>query len=123
MGRIKAKPAEKTRKILRKEKRQRKKINRAAYFSQKKNQKQGKNEIEQTPLTKAQKRPKPKDMKEERMEINAKKQRMKQLKRANLEEDRMIKQLEKRLKLNKRKSKSTPKSFMSDGLDCILYNF
>lgn len=34
----------------------------------------------------------------------------------------MIKQLEKQLKLNKRKSKSVPKSFASDGLDCILYN-
>lgn len=57
------------------------------------------------------------------MEIKAKKQRMEQLKRANLEEDKMIKQLEKRLKLNKRKNTSIPKSFTSDGLDCILYNY
>lgn len=48
---------------------------------------------------------------------------MKQLKWANAEEDKMIKQLEKRLKLNKRKSKFVPKSFVEDGLDCILYNF
>ena len=36
-------------------------------------------------------------------------------------EDRVIKRLEKQLKLNKRKSKSVPKSFASDGLDCILW--
>ncbi|XP_029663405.1 nucleolar MIF4G domain-containing protein 1 homolog [Formica exsecta] len=119
MGRIKTEPAKKTRKILRKEKRQRKKINRAAFY-QKKNQKQGKNDIEQRLSTKAQKRQKPKNMKEGNMEIKMKKQRMEQLKRANLEEDKMIKQLEKRLKLNKRKSKSTPKSFTSDGLDYLL---
>lgn len=122
MGRkIKSKPAEKTRKILRKEKRQQKKINRAAYFSQKRNKKQEQNAIEETASTKAQKRPRSKDTIEKRMGKNVKKQRMEQLKRANVEEDRMIKQLEKRLKLNKRKSKSTPKSFVSDGLDCILY--
>lgn len=62
-------------------------------------------------------------MKKERIEIKAKKQKMEQLKQTNQEEDKMIKQLEKRLKLDKRKSKSTPKSFVSDGLDCILYNF
>ncbi|KAM0733548.1 Nucleolar MIF4G domain-containing protein 1 [Formica fusca] len=119
MGRIKTEPAKKTRKILRKEKRQLKKINRAAFY-QKTNQKQGKNNIEQTLSIKPQKRQKPKNMKEGKMEIKMKKQRMEQLKRANLEEDKMIKQLEKRLKLNKRKSKSTPKSFTSDGLDYLL---
>lgn len=35
------------------------------------------------------------------------------------QEDRNIKQMEKLLKLNKRKSKSMPKSFLDDGLDCI----
>ncbi|XP_050466071.1 nucleolar MIF4G domain-containing protein 1 homolog [Cataglyphis hispanica] len=121
MGRIKTKPVEKTRKILRKEKRQRKKINRAMFY-QNKNKNQEKIDTEQTPSIKAQKRqnPKSKDTKEGRMEIKAKKQRMEQLKRANLEEDKMIKQLEKRLKLNKRKNKSTPKSFTSDGLDYLL---
>lgn len=121
MGRkIKSKPAEKTRKVLRKEKRRQKKINRAVYFSQKRNQKQEQNEIEETSSMKAQKRSRSKDTKDKRMEKNAKKQKMEQLKRANVEEDRMIKQLEKRLKLNKRKSKSTPKSFVSDGLDYLL---
>ncbi|XP_029178156.1 nucleolar MIF4G domain-containing protein 1 [Nylanderia fulva] len=117
---FKNKPAEKTRKVLRKEKRQQKKINKAAYFSKKRNQKQEQNEIKEAPSTKAQKRPRSDDTKEKRQEINAKKQKMDQLKRANVDEDRMIKQLEKRLKLNKRKSKSTPKSFVSDGLDYLL---
>ncbi|XP_018561750.1 nucleolar MIF4G domain-containing protein 1 homolog [Anoplophora glabripennis] len=48
------------------------------------------------------------------------KQRMKQLLDANVDEDRNIKQLEKHLKLNKRKSKSIPKSFTEDGLDYLL---
>lgn len=48
------------------------------------------------------------------------KQRKKQLHMANEDEDRNIKSLEKQLGLNKRKSKSTPKSFVEDGLDCIL---
>lgn len=50
------------------------------------------------------------------------KERMKQLRDANEEEDRTIKQLEKRLKLAKRKSKSLPKTFVADGLDCTLKN-
>lgn len=49
------------------------------------------------------------------------KQRSKQLMEANIAEDKTIKQLEKQLKLNKRKSKSVPKSFSVDGLDCILF--
>ena len=51
------------------------------------------------------------------------KQRHKQLIEANEAEDRNIKQLEKKLKLNKRKSKSMPASFSKDGLDCILVYF
>ncbi|XP_012270111.1 nucleolar MIF4G domain-containing protein 1 [Orussus abietinus] len=43
-----------------------------------------------------------------------------QLKKANETEDKIIKHLEKQLKLNKRKSKTTPKSFTSDGLDYLL---
>lgn len=49
------------------------------------------------------------------------KQRAKQLSDANIEEDRNIKQLEKQLKLNKHKSKSIPKSFTEDGLDCKYF--
>lgn len=137
----KTKQAEKTRKQLRKEKRLQKKINKAAYYLKKKSKNQpnksfekldqlsatsdnksridGGKQVKAGP-TKAQNR---KRTREERAEKNAKKQRMQQLKQANLQEDKMIKQLEKRLKLNKRKSKSVPKSFVSDGLDCILYNF
>lgn len=48
------------------------------------------------------------------------KQRLEQLTKANLVEDKAIKRLEKQLKLNKRKSKTLPKSFSSDGLDCML---
>ncbi|KAL6264325.1 hypothetical protein P5V15_004434 [Pogonomyrmex californicus] len=139
----KSKPMQKTRKQLRKEKRQQKKINKAAYYQKNrpKNQSEkvseishklskidddklmevkGKSNIKQTSSTKAQKRQLSKDTKEKKMQKNIKKQRMIQLKQANMEEDKMIKQLEKRLKLNKRKSKSIPKSFVSDGLDYIL---
>lgn len=56
----------------------------------------------------------------EKLDKGIKKMRKKVLKDANKEEDREIKKLEKQLKLNKRKSKSIPKSFADEGLDCIL---
>ncbi|KAI4456503.1 cell cycle control protein cwf22-related [Holotrichia oblita] len=59
-------------------------------------------------------------MKQKKLEKEMQKQRSKQLLEANLEEDRNIKRLEKQLKLNKRKSKSIPKTFASEGLDYIL---
>lgn len=141
-SKIKAKSVQKTRKQLRKEKRQQKKLSKAEYYQRKKLKNQSgktleisgtgsnksmkindKNDVEQVPWMKTQKRWKPKDTKEERIQKNVKKQRMVQLKQANLEEDKTIKHLEKQLKLNKRKTKSIPKSFISDGLDCILiYN-
>ncbi|XP_036138480.1 nucleolar MIF4G domain-containing protein 1 homolog isoform X2 [Monomorium pharaonis] len=126
---------QKTRKQLRKEKRQQKKINKAAYYEKKKLKNQSEtisrndddrsmkenSDIKQvSPIKIQKKRQRPKDTKEEKMQKNVKKQRMVQLKRANLEEDKMIKQLEKQLKLNKRKSKSVPRSFISDGLDYLL---
>lgn len=46
------------------------------------------------------------------------KQRSKQLLEANREEDKIIRQMEKQLGLKKRKSKSLPKCFTEDGLDC-----
>ncbi|XP_049853505.1 nucleolar MIF4G domain-containing protein 1 [Schistocerca gregaria] len=49
-----------------------------------------------------------------------KKSRDRLLLEANKEEDKIIRKLEKQLKLNKRKSKSIPKSFSSDGLDYLL---
>lgn len=48
------------------------------------------------------------------------KQRKKQLLDANKEEDIIIKQLEKQLGLKKRKTKALPKSFVEEGLDCML---
>lgn len=48
-------------------------------------------------------------------------ERMKQLQMANKEEDKNIKQLAKQLKMNKRKSKSLPTVFATEGLDCILF--
>ena len=51
------------------------------------------------------------------------KKRKANLKKDNLMEDKVIKSLEKKLKLNKKSTKSLPKSFMADGLDCILFNY
>lgn len=47
-------------------------------------------------------------------------QRKKQLVIANQLEDKNIKKIEKQLKINKRKSKAIPKSFVDDGLDFLL---
>ncbi|XP_014478032.1 PREDICTED: nucleolar MIF4G domain-containing protein 1 [Dinoponera quadriceps] len=134
----KIKPAQKTRKQLRKEKRQQKKISRAVYYQKNRSKNQseestekstrgleedeGNNERRKTliPLKEVQKRKKSKNINERKKEKRVKKQRIKQLKEANLEEDKTIKQLEKRLKLNKRKNKSVPKSFVSEGLDYLL---
>lgn len=58
--------------------------------------------------------------KHEKLQKQMRKQRTEQLKRANADEDRTIKKLEKQLKLNKRKSKALPKTFASDGLDCMF---
>lgn len=55
-----------------------------------------------------------------RLKKDMQKERVKQLKMANEEEDMHIKRLEKDLKLKKRKRKTLPKSFVADGLDCIL---
>lgn len=48
------------------------------------------------------------------------KQRNNQLLEANKEEDHIIRQLEKQLGLKKRKSKTLPKSFFDEGLNCML---
>ncbi|CAG2057790.1 unnamed protein product [Timema podura] len=61
-----------------------------------------------------------KDKQEERRKKQYNKIRIKQMKEANEEEDKIIKKLEKQLKLNKRKSKTVPKSFALDGLDYLL---
>lgn len=54
------------------------------------------------------------------LENKMKEQRKKSLLEANREEDKIISNLEKQLKLNRRKSKTMPASFVSSGLDCIL---
>nr|XP_022293995.1 nucleolar MIF4G domain-containing protein 1-like isoform X1 [Crassostrea virginica] len=46
--------------------------------------------------------------------------RKEQLMDDNVKEDRMLKQLEKNLRLNKRKSKNLPQAFVNDGLDFLL---
>jgi nucleolar MIF4G domain-containing protein 1 len=56
----------------------------------------------------------------QKLQMDMKNQRIKQLQKANQQEDKVIKKLEKQLKLSKRKLKSVPKSFTADGLDCIL---
>lgn len=59
-----------------------------------------------------------KDLK--KLEKQMREQRKRQLLETNEKEDRIIKSLEKKLRLDKRKNKSICKSFMDDGLDCIL---
>ena len=59
-------------------------------------------------------------LKRENIEKEQKQQRVKQLRIANKLEDKNIKKIEKQLKLNKRKSKNLPKSFVDDGLDFLL---
>lgn len=133
----KSKPVVKTRKELRKDKRKQKKTNRAEYY-QKKNQSPGKyvlnpdkdkpeskqtlgpgrdNKIDHDPEKRKQDREKKKQLK---LEKEMEKNRKAHLKEANIAEDKIIKQLEKNLKLNKRKSKSIPKSFATDGLNYLL---
>ena len=58
--------------------------------------------------------------KRENIEKEQKQQRVKQLRIANKLEEKNIKKIEKQLRLNKRKSKNLPKSFVDDGLDFLL---
>ncbi|XP_046462313.1 nucleolar MIF4G domain-containing protein 1-like [Daphnia pulex] len=58
--------------------------------------------------------------KKETFDQQSMKQRTKQLQIANKLEEKNIKKIEKQLKLNKRKSKGVPKSFVDDGLDFLL---
>lgn len=64
-----------------------------------------------------------KTKKSEEFEYKKKIQKCKLLKLANLKEDKEIRKLEKKLKLTKRKKKTIPKSFVTDGLDCILFDY
>lgn len=49
-------------------------------------------------------------------------QRVKQLQEDNAKEEKMIKSLEKKLKLTTTKKGYLTKSFITEGLDCILYH-
>ncbi|XP_043254608.1 nucleolar MIF4G domain-containing protein 1 homolog [Colletes gigas] len=61
-----------------------------------------------------------KGKKRQKVECKKNNEKCKLLKEANLKEDKIIKKLEKQLKLNKRKKKSIPQSFVADGLDYLL---
>lgn len=125
-----SKPIEKTRKQIRKEKRQEKKARKALSYQNKK-QVPGRfvlnpDRLKENP-TKLQVdlNESPQSNKKQKNKERLKKQKRKrdtksQLIVENENEDKTIKQLEKRLKLNKRKSNTIPKSFVDDGLDYIL---
>lgn len=126
------KVAGKSRKQMRKELRQQKKINRSVYLKNRNELRTTRgyvndNETNHSELVDKtiQKRYKEctkeiKRRKLEELEHKKKNKKHKLLNEANLEEDREIKKLEKRLKLNKRKNKTIPKSFVTDGLDYLL---
>ncbi|XP_033227249.1 nucleolar MIF4G domain-containing protein 1 [Belonocnema kinseyi] len=135
----KKRPVQKTRKELRKEKRVQKKQNRKLFHEKKKSEpqesgkfvlnpkgldqhvkKENKSEKEKNVQDRLQKELENEKKKEQRLEKEMARKRRRQLKEANMEEDRNIKHLEKQLKLNRRKSKNVPKSFASDGLDYLL---
>ena len=124
----------KSRKQIRKELRKQKKINRSIYFKSKNESRAASarasdSQTDHSKLanksvkgpgkcTKETKRRKSEDLERQR-----KKEKNRLLKAANLKEDKVIKRLEKQLKLNKRKKETISKSFVSDGLDCILFLF
>lgn len=133
------KPAEKSRKQIRKEQRAQKKINRVLYLTKRKELRSRARGLDETvdndhsanadgAVKKAAKVQKniqndakeKKERKLEQLEQKKRKQKAKLLKQDNLAEDKMIKKLEKQLKLNKRKKKTIPKSFVEDGLDYLL---
>lgn len=118
------------RKIKRKEERRMKKVKRLAYNQRKpmpkpdeeKVQKKQEEIIEQEKkkierVKKKKKRSKEKKERKLQQEEEMKKQEMFA---AIQREEKTVKQLEKQLHLNKRKSKSLPQSFMDDGLDYLL---
>lgn len=126
-----------SRKQLRKEQRKQKKINRATYFQQRRESRvahtqvtehensatideDGKNNTSTTSKHVTSNRKIIKEKKRREPERKKLKEKQRLLTDANLKEDKIIKRLEKQLKLNKRKKKTIPKSFVVDGLDGIL---
>ncbi|XP_011313367.1 nucleolar MIF4G domain-containing protein 1 isoform X2 [Fopius arisanus] len=130
MKKVKKRAIQTTRKEKRREKRQEKKLHRAQYHSQKKPipgqfvRSPGlvtKHICQLEPLKYNQDNVRAiNDQERKRVEQLKAKKRKNQLLRDNEHEDRLIHQMEKKLKLNKRKSKTTPKSFTVDGLDYLL---
>nr|XP_050848257.1 nucleolar MIF4G domain-containing protein 1 homolog isoform X2 [Vespula vulgaris] len=128
----KNKPCEKTRKQIRKEKRQEKKVKKAMFYQ---NRKQIPGRFVLNPdkmkenIIKSQENHGELHQNNSKHNANEKLKKQKKKKKMdtksnliidNEHEDKMIKQLEKRLKLNKRKSNTIPKSFINDGLDYLL---
>jgi hypothetical protein len=126
----------KSRKELRKEQRKLKKAKKNEFFQRKKNKveksviENANDEVQMNSnadmsVRKSQERKILKELREReryrKLQLDMKNQRIKQLKEANQHEDRVIRKLEKQLKLNKKKLKSIPKAFTTDGLDCILH--
>ncbi|XP_044737778.1 nucleolar MIF4G domain-containing protein 1 homolog [Chrysoperla carnea] len=133
----KSKNVKKTRKEIRKENRKQKKSKRNEYYMKKKGksnehdekngsvknteQKNKKAPIEINAIDMVTKQRKKEEKEKQKLKKQMQKQRTKQLLEANESEDKIIKKLEKQLKLNKKKSSdSITKSFAGDGLDYIL---
>ena len=125
--------AQKTRKELRKEQRLLKKARKNEFFQRKKNpsnlfitnsddsiDNKINHQIKKTRKAKQEKHFATDKDEVEKLQKDMQKQRIKQLIKANEDEEKQIKKLEKQLKLYKHKRKSVPKSFAEDGLDCIL---
>lgn len=127
---------DKSRKQARKERRKQKKVNKATYF-QKKNKVLVSCSVENEKIikviedkniddndngntTEMQRKSIQKKRPKKKIEFKRQNCRNEALKRANLKEDKVIRKLEKQLKLNKRKKNTIPKSFASDGLDYLL---
>ncbi|XP_076183118.1 nucleolar MIF4G domain-containing protein 1 [Ptiloglossa arizonensis] len=128
---------EKSRKQMRKEVRKQKKKDKANYLKKKKElhvtRVYGKKPLEAAPVndnansndnnTDKTIHPQQKSIKERKrrlLEPKKNDQKNELLKEENTKENKVIKKLEKQLKLNKRKEKSIPKSFVADGLDYLL---
>ena len=134
MGKLKKKstssiPKSKTRREIRKEKRKNRKKKRIMEDSPCEqfrkvlpdNKRKSFNEADESTSDKQLKQ-REKDQKTfKKLKVEMRKQRKRQLREANEEEDKIIRDLEKKLKLKRRKSTSLPKSFISEGLDCILW--
>ncbi len=140
---VKRKMPLRTRKQIRKEKRQHKKIKHNEHHSSKKktsyvnssrsivektksskvtNEHDGSTSSNEFDTVDKQVRENERDaLKFEKLQKQMRVERIRRLREANMAENKEIRALEKKLKINRRKSKSLPKSFITEGLDCILF--